>query len=256
MRTLAWFSAGAASAVAAKLALSDSDDVVVAYIDPGSEHPDNQRFVDECEAWFDQEIIRLKSERYEDTWDVWEKRRYIVGPAGALCTTELKKMVRYKFERPDDIQVFGYTAEEAKRADRFREQNPGVTLRTPLIEYGLSKSDCLAMVDRAGIEIPAMYKLGYQNNNCVGCPKGGMGYWNKIRKDFPDVFQRMAEMERELGATVIRAKGERIFLDELDPNRGRYSDEADMECSLVCAVAEDTIAAPKRRYAEGHEPVE
>ena len=32
-----------------------------------------------------------------------------------------------------------------------------------------------------------MYDLGYPNNNCIGCIKGGMGYWNRIRKDFPDI---------------------------------------------------------------------
>ncbi len=37
-----------------------------------------------------------------------------------------------------------------------------------------------------------MYDLGYPNNNCIGCVKGGMGYWNKIRKDFPEVFQKRA----------------------------------------------------------------
>ena len=25
-----------------------------------------------------------------------------------------------------------------------------------------------------GIEIPVMYRLGYNNNNCVGCVKGGI----------------------------------------------------------------------------------
>jgi hypothetical protein len=112
---------------------------------------------------------------------LWERRRYLNGPAGALCTTELKKSLRQKYETLHEIQVFGYTSEEAHRAQRFREQNPEVMLSTPLIEAGLTKSDTIAMIERAGIEIPAMYKLGYRNNNCIGCVKGGMGYWNKIR---------------------------------------------------------------------------
>ena len=175
-RVLAWFSAGAASAVATKLAIADHGErVTVATIDPGSEHPDNDRFREDCAEWFGVPIVTLKSDRYRDTWQVWEERRFLVGPAGALCTTELKKRVRFAFERPDDVQVFGYTAEETNRADRFREQNPGLTLSTPLIDRGLTKADCLAIVARAGIELPAMYQLGYRNNNCGGCVKGGMG---------------------------------------------------------------------------------
>jgi len=239
-RTLCWFSAGVASAVAAKLAIAAAEgEIVVAYTNPGSEHPDNERFLNECEDWLGHSIVRLKSEKYEDTWDVWEKKQFIVSPYGAPCTVELKKKMRYAFERPDDRQVFGYTVEETHRADRFREQNPGVDLITPLIDNGLTKSDCLAMVDRAGIKIPVMYELGYQNNNCIGCPKGGMGYWNKIRKDFPDVFNRMAALEESIGATVLRDKGKPLPLNMLDPERGNHKTEASFECSLLCTIAEE-----------------
>ena len=247
VRAVVWFSAGAASAVAAKLAITNyrakgCDELAIAYIDPGSEHLDNKRFILDCEQWFGHEVIRLKSDRYTDTWDVWEKRRFLVGPAGALCTTELKKMVRYGFERPSDLQAFGYTAEEGSRADRFREQNPGVDLWCPLIEHGLSKEDCLAIVARSGIELPAMYKLGYANNNCIGCPKGGMGYWNKIRVDFPEVFARMGRMERELKHSILKDKAGPLWLDELDPSRGRFKDEQPPECSLICASVEEIIS--------------
>jgi hypothetical protein len=244
-RVLCWFSAGAASAVATKLAIAEygaTHELAIAAIDPGAEHPDNERFLDECSAWFGQPIVRLRSEKYEDIWDVFTKTRYLVGPGGARCTTELKKKVRYAFERPDDLQVFGYTVEEQNRADRFREQNPGVTLLTPLIERGLGKSDCLAMIDRAGIELPAMYRLGYRNNNCIGCVKGGIGYWNKIRTDFPEVFDRMAATERELGRTVVRDKDGPVWLDSLDPERGNHANEPDMDCSLMCQLAEEDFS--------------
>lgn len=240
MRTICWFSAGAASAVATKLAMKETD-VQIVYTNPGSEHPDNQRFIKDCERWFGQPIIQLKSERYENTWDVWEKTRFLVGPTGARCTAELKKRLRHKFERPDDIQVFGYTAEEKHRADRFIEQNPGVTLKTPLIERSLTKDDCLAIIDRAGIDMPAMYQLGYRNNNCVGCVKGGMGYWNKLRIDFPEVFDRMSNLERTLGNTVLRDDKGPVWLDELDSSRGNMDKEPNFECSLTCIIAENEI---------------
>jgi 3'-phosphoadenosine 5'-phosphosulfate sulfotransferase (PAPS reductase)/FAD synthetase len=234
-RALIWFSAGAASAVAARIALNEHDGpTLIARIDPGSEHPDTERFAADVERWLGRAIEVHRSATYVDTWDVWERTKYLVGPTGARCTAELKKKVRYAIERPDDIQVFGYTAEEERRADRFREQNPGVRLWTPLIEHGLTKSDCLAIIDRAGIELHAMYRLGYSNANCVGCPKGGIGYWNKIRRDFPETFDRMAGLERQLGVSVLRADGERLWLDELDPARGSHSDELEFECSLMC----------------------
>lgn len=240
-RVVAWFSHGAASAIATKIALSQHGaDVVIACIDVGSEHEDNPRFRADCERWYGHPITVLKSEKYVDTWDVWERERFLVGPMGAKCTAELKKKVRHAFERTDDLHTWGYTADprDAKRACRFIDQNPGVDTWMPLVELGLTKGDCLALVERAGIRLPAMYELGYSNNNCVGCVKGGMGYWNKVRVDFPEIFGRMALLERVLGRTVIRINDEGVYLDELDPDRGDYRSETPNDCSLDCAAIE------------------
>ena len=78
-----------------------------------------------------------------------------------------------------------------------------------------------------------MYDLGYQNNNCIGCVKGGMGYWNKIRQDFPEVFEQMAKLEREVGHSCING----VYLDELDPCRGRMEDEIMQDCGIMCYLA-------------------
>lgn len=240
-RVVAWFSHGAASAVATKIALARNPEVVIAAIDTGSEHEDNERFRADCENWYGQPIQLLRSTYYEDTWNVWERTGYLVGPHGARCTIELKKRVRHAFEQPDDLHIFGYTADQrdSKRATRFIEQNPGVDTWFPLIENRLTKADCLALLERAGIELPAMYRLGYANNNCIGCVKGGMGYWNKIRQDFPDVFDRMAEHERRSGNTVLRENGKPLPLLTLSPTRGRYEGEQPGDCDLNCAVVEE-----------------
>lgn len=46
---IAWFSCGITSAVACKIALSLYDDVQIYYIETGSGHPDNTRFLADCE---------------------------------------------------------------------------------------------------------------------------------------------------------------------------------------------------------------
>jgi len=38
-----------------------------------------------------------------------------------------------------------------------------------------------------------------------------MGYWNKIRKDFPDVFTRMANVERKLDVSILKDGGGDCF---------------------------------------------
>lgn len=247
-RVVCRFSCGAASAVATKLALRkyDQERVVITYSDPGSEHPDNRRFLADCQRWFNAPIITLPKGKYADTWAVWEGERFITSHKGAPCTGFLKREPTYAFARPDDIMVFGYTADklDVDRANRLREQNFELTIETPLIEAGLTKSDCIAMVERAGIAVPAMYLLGYHNNNCIGCCKGGMGYWNKIRRDFQGVFERMRSLQRRIGpgSALWREKdGTPILLDDLDPARGNYEAEPSVECSLMCHIAETDL---------------
>jgi len=252
-RVVCWFSCGVTSAVAAKLTLEDfpNEDVRVVYCDTRSEHPDNARFLRDCAEWFGRDIEIVGSRSFSDIWDVFVKTRWLVGPAGARCTTELKKLVRRAYELPGDLQVFGFDASEPGRAERFRLNNLEVDLRTPLLLRGLSKADCADIVMRAGLEVPEMYRLGYRNANCVGCVKGGAGYWNKIRRDFPTVFWRMARLERELGASIVRIQSSngsrnRVFLDELPPTAGHYASEPALECGLLCGVQEELFpkAAP------------
>ncbi|TDC48856.1 hypothetical protein E1258_27675 [Micromonospora sp. KC207] len=254
-RIVVWYSDGAASAVAAKLTIAEHghDNVVVATTATYSEHPDNARFRADIERWLQHPVAELRSTEYHDTWEVWERTGYLVGPDGARCTGELKKKPRFGFQLPNDVQVFGFTLEERARADRFRQQNIEVKLATPLIDHGLTKADCLGLLEAVGIALPEMYLLGYRNNNCIGCVKGGIGYWNKIRRDFPDVFARMAALEQRLGRTVLReetgevdAAGHRVTrplpLIALDPSRGRHADEPDIECSVLCAIAVEAVA--------------
>lgn len=246
MRVLSWFSCGAASAVATKLALSQGP-VTIAYCEVAEEHPDNARFLQDCQEWFGQEIIVLGNDKYQRSiYEVFRSTRFLKGPSGARCTKELKKAVRESFEQHGDRQVFGYTVEEQDRVDRFIDANNAVDIWPILIERGLTKADCLAMLRNAGIELPEMYKLGYRNNNCIGCVKGEAGYWNKIRLDFPEVFERMAQTEELLGRTVCKReytengvrKLERIPLRELPPDLGRYEAEPDIECGIFCHAAE------------------
>lgn len=238
---IAWFSCGATSAVACRLALELYDDVHVYYVETGSAHPDNARFIEDCQRWYGREINVLRSDKYSSVNDVIIGRRFINSPHGAACTYELKKKVRYKLQdelRHWDGQVVGfeYSPREINRAIRFSEQYPDTKALFPLIERKVTKQQALGIIEKAGIEIPAMYRLGYNNNNCIGCVKGGFGYWNKVRKDFPDIFAEMAAAERKINAKCLKDGNGRVFLDELDPNLGNMTDVLLPECSLFCEV--------------------
>ena len=239
-RVVCWFSAGAASLFATYLTLKKHPDAVVAYCDTGGEHSSNKTFIEAAAEWMGVEVTVLRSDKYIDHFDVFERRRFIVGRRGIPCTVELKKKPREAFQQPDDIHVFGFTVDERKRADRLKANMPELNMMFPLIDQQIDKRDCLAFLTRVGLPMPEMYRLGYPHNNCIGCPKGGRGYWNKIRVDFPDAFERMAKLERELKVSIFRDGDRRVFLDELSPDAGRIETNPMTGCSLFCdsAIAE------------------
>jgi hypothetical protein len=182
---------------------------------------------------------------------------------GARCTTELKKNVRKSYQKDGDIHIFGLTADEEERIDRFEDENPNIAMEWILQDAGITKSDCYRIIQQAGIELPEMYKLGYNNNNCIGCVKGGMGYWNKIRVDFPEMFEKMAKQERKMNVAICKSyagdgKRKRVFLDELDPNAGRDVPMPDIECGVLCiddrAAREDAAEQLAMRLEKKNPP--
>lgn len=253
-RILAQFSCGAASAVATKLILAEYGDrvtIVNAYIE--EEDPDNRRFAADCEKWFGRPIVNLRDVKYgASAIRVFETVGYIKGPNGASCTARIKRGLLREFEKPGDVLVLGYTAEEQWRLDDWLDNWPDRPIITPLIDRGLTKEDCKAMVMRAGIELPRMYRLGYDNANCIGCVKGGLGYFRAIREDFPEKFERLAQAEDKVAsihgenAFILRhrsgpLKGKRFPLREL-PAGPIHRGEPLPACGLFCEMAEQEYA--------------
>src|SRR4029077_8361281 len=239
-RIISWFSCGATSAIATKL----SPDAVPAYCATGAEHPDNMRFMSDCERWFGCPVVRLKSDEYADTWDVWERSRWLAGIGGARCTVELKVGPRLAWQRPDDIHIFGYTADgpDSDRAGRLRANYPELSIVTPLIDRGITKAACLDMVQHAGIKLPSLYALGFQNNNCLPCVKAtSPAYWALVREHFPDKFDRMAKLSRELDVRLCRINNVRSFIDEI-PEDQETTNPLVPSCDFLCHIAEQDIA--------------
>ena len=238
MKIVSWFSGGVTSTIATMLTLDEygRDNVEIVFFETGSHHDDNARYFADCERLFGKPIKTVMKDGFTDIHAVFEKERFINSPYGAPCTKILKKKVRQEWEDENewDHQVFGFedSPREVTRAERFEKEYPYTKPLFPLIERGMNKEKCISILRDLGIELPMMYRLGYANNNCVGCVKGGMGYWNKIRLDFPTVFARMARTERDIGASCISG----VFLDELDPERGRMSEPYVESCGLFCEM--------------------
>lgn len=232
-----WLSAGVSSFIAGYLVRDTVDKFI--YIDIDDQHEDSGRFIKDCEKILDGKEVEILKSPYGSVESVIRQFRYVSGPAGAKCTEVLKKRVRkeWEYEHQDYsiTYVWGFDCNEMDRAERLNKSMPDFQHEYPLIDRQLTKQDAHAILAHLGIKRPAMYDLGYNNNNCKGCVKGGMGYWNKIRKDFPEVFESRAKLEREIGHSCING----VFLDELEPNAGHMNDEIMEDCGIFCMLAID-----------------
>lgn len=235
-----WLSAGVSSFIAGYLA-EDVDEWI--YIDIADQHEDSMRFIKGCEKLIKKEVKVLKSNKYSTVEQCVKVFGGFKNPGNgfAPCTNWLKKRVRKEWEEQhkdfDITYVWGFDLKEKNRAERTLESNPQAKHEFPLIEKGLSKEDCHAMLENLGIKRPLMYDLGYPNNNCIGCVKGGMGYWNRIRKDFPEVFKSRAKLEREVGYSILKE----YYLDELPTDKGNMNTEIFPDCSIMCYLAEKEV---------------
>lgn len=242
------FSAGAASAVATKLILTDylPHEVRILRAWLADEDEDNDRFAAECEVWFGHYIITVSDWKYKaSAQEVFRQHRFIKNRWGAPCSRALKADVMDPLCALSDTYVLGFTSEESDRLDRFLDANNGRKVICPLIDRGLTKADCLAIVENAGIALPQMYRRGYNNNNCRCCPKGGEGYFNRQRIDFPQHYEQLCQIQDTLGPGSYlfrnRKTGERYSLRNLPSDSGRHK-EPDISCSAYCMMAEEEIS--------------
>jgi len=242
--TVMWFSAGASSAVAAKLAVDEIDEILYIHID--DQHSDTLRFLKECEEWIGKPIQILQHNEYKTVDALNEKTRFMSSVHGAKCTGVLKKKVREDWERANADKypfryVWGFDAGEQLRIDRVVSTQPEFTHLFPLRDKRIHKIEVHQILKASGISRPEMYHLGFRNNNCIGCLKSSSpAYWNLIRKHFPDIFEIRRQREEDLGCKLLERteSGEKVrfTLTDLDPSEGAGMPPIVEDCGILCEV--------------------
>lgn len=205
---ICWWSGGVTSAIACLEAISiyGKENCRIIFMDTKNEDGDTYRFMSDCEKLYGLKIETISAipNTYSSIQECWEKHLSLNVASGAICSYKLKRVVREKWEKENKYshQVFGFEFEskEFKRAKSMVLNHPQTNPVFPLLLKGYTKEDCIKILNDKGILIPRMYRLGFKNNNCfkTGCVQGGIGYWKKMQKDFPDKFNEMAQTEHRL----------------------------------------------------------
>jgi hypothetical protein len=228
---VSWFSAGVSSAVATKLEISRVDRIIYTHID--DQHPDTMRFIKDCEKWFGKPVEVMQSP-LRCVNNALLSAAYVNGPHGSPCTRLLKRRVRKEWEKGQKnlTYLWGMDSGEWNRCERLMSAMPDQCHLFPLHDRRMGKQEAHEILKASGIKRPAMYDLGYNNNNCIGCVKGGKKYWARVRRDFPAIFEERAKVERVIGGTCIKE----MYLDELPAEYNGDAAPIIDDCGIFCEL--------------------
>lgn len=230
---ISWWSGGVTSAITCKLCIDlyGLENCRFIFIDTFNEDEDTYRFKKDCEKWYGKEIETITEigKKYNKIEDVWIKHKSLNVSFGAICSSELKRKVRETWQKENEykFQAFGFELDEVKRAKGMLLNHKSANPIFPLLMYGYNKKDCINLIESENIEVPKMYKLGFLNNNCfkTGCVQGGIGYWQKIAKEYPAKFEAMAKIEHKITelkgrpVTMLKDQSKNGGLVFLKPNK-------------------------------------
>lgn len=198
---------------------------LIIFADTGAEQPHTYKFIEQFNAWLinhglpeittvyttDKEGNRLflEAECFE--------RKTLPAIAFGFKTCSQKYKIRHteKFLNNNAackaewaagrkiIKFIGYDAGETRRVqhgEAANEQNKKIENRYPLYEWGWDRAECVRVIQRAGLPLPA-------KSSCYFCPSMKKKEIQALWEQFPDLFQKAVEMERNAAENLKTAKG-------------------------------------------------
>lgn len=210
-------SGGVPSAVTADRAIKryGRNKVVLWFADTLAEDEDLYRFLDDCLKRWGGSLIRFADGRTPE--QVAESKHIIPNQKIAPCTFILKiePFTEWLWRVPKNVTVLlGYDWSEINRIEKrrqyhihngrwrkpqgYQERIPGVYEDYPLL-WNPIMYDPFAEVKSWGIEIPSLYRLGFDHNNCGGvCFRQSIADWMIARDVLPERFDHKAKWESEM----------------------------------------------------------
>tara|TARA_R110000824_G_scaffold88823_1_gene218198 strand:+ start:5488 stop:6288 length:801 start_codon:yes stop_codon:yes gene_type:complete len=175
------------------------------FADTNTEDEDLYRFNSDVEKLLNHKIEVLDNDGL-DVWDIFYKRKFIGNTRKDPCSHFLKRRpLRRKLEieypNPDDaIVVIGMDEhEDCTRIEKAVRAQLPYKCWMPLLEEPLiMKAGITRWLNGKGVEIPRLYKQGFQHNNCGGfCIKAGIGQFVHLQKTNPERYDYHMEKEQE-----------------------------------------------------------
>lgn len=177
---------------------------------------------------FEHYMLHYQPKR-RDTNKFKDKRGYSwPGPRSRWCTRQMKLDVMRRYTRElhreyDVIEYIGLAADEDYRLERENNQNEAH--RHPLRDWGWTEADALAYCYDRGYDWEGLYEI-FSRVSCWCCPLASLSEFRKLRTLFPDLWQRLKDLDAQTwrdflkdGWTVERLD-KRFSLEEVLTEKG------------------------------------
>lgn len=196
-----------------------------------SEHPTTNRYVREIMIpWAKEKGVNvvelhrtLKNGQIQTLWQRMmdyegDKLRepipvygYSGAPLSRSCTADHKIKVVGKYikanatkeELPAEVLI-GISVDEMERAKRGKDE-PWELRTYPLLDLGLSRLDCVKIIQEAGLPVPP-------KSSCFFCPFHSILAWSELRRDEPELFAKAAELEAKLISRRLARDEQPVYL--------------------------------------------
>jgi hypothetical protein len=142
-------------------------------------------------------------------------------PGRRNCTVHFKIKPIAKWIRrnaPGCTLGKGISTDEPHRATPSREDD-GYTSAYPLIELGISRSDCLRIVREAGLPQPP-------KSSCWFCPYKTTDQWTTMRRERPELFTKAVGLELMLNAKRVELGKDAVYISSVGSRRKLPMDQA------------------------------
>ena len=93
-------------------------------------------------------------------------------------------------------ECIGFSTSEKNRTGRITLDDKKWTVRYPLIEYGIDKKEALVYCKSLGYDWNGLYDV-FDRVSCWCCPKAGLKNIEKIKINFPKLYERFLEMDEK-----------------------------------------------------------
>ena len=174
----------------------------IVFFDTGWEFPQMLEHIDLLEQRTGIEIVRLQPSRSFEYWMIEKPLKDRKGyswpsPIRRWCTREKFNAInKYANQHKPWVQCIGYAADESERQSKEiikRRRN----LRFPLIEWDVTEDMALQYCREQGYHWSGLYDF-FRRVSCFCCPLQRMNDLRKLRKHFPELWQRMLDMDSRI----------------------------------------------------------